>query len=178
MRQLVGETVLQGANREDEVAERMAVMAQTLMPNIGPTMEHFFARHLLEIIRGDVLGAEQIAQGTIGGSREAAVAFADLVGFTRLGGRVAAEDLGAVARRLEAIAADATGKGVRIVKTIGDAVMLTGDAEALLRSCSRSTTPSTPRARSSPRCAAASPSGRSSSATPTSTATPSTSRAG
>jgi adenylate cyclase len=134
MRQLVGETVLQGARREDEVAERMTLMATTLMPNVGPTMEHFFARHLLEIIRGDVLGAEQIAQGTIGGSRDAAVAFADLVGFTRLGGRVAAEDLGAVARRLEAIAADAAGPGVRIVKTIGDAVMLTGEAEPLLTS--------------------------------------------
>ncbi|MDQ3739650.1 MAG: adenylate/guanylate cyclase domain-containing protein, partial [Actinomycetota bacterium] len=44
------------------------------------------------------------------------------------------EDLGAVARRLEAIAADAAEPGVRIVKTIGDAVMLTaGDPECLLR---------------------------------------------
>ena len=46
-----------------------------------------------------------------------------------------AEDLGLVARRLEAIAADAVEPGVRIVKTIGDAVMLTaGDAACLLRS--------------------------------------------
>ena len=135
MRQLVGETVLQGARREDEVAERLVAMATTLLPNVGPTMEHFFARHLLEILRSDVLGAEQIEAGTLAASRDAAIAFADLVGFTRLGGRVAAEDLGAVARRLESVAADTVEPGARIVKTIGDAVMLTAqDGDCLLRS--------------------------------------------
>jgi adenylate cyclase len=105
-----------------------------LLPSVGPTMEHFFARHLLEIIRSDVLDAEQLATGNITGSRDLAVAFADLVGFTRLGGRVPPEDLGAVARRLEALAADVAEPGVRLVKTIGDAVMLTStDPECLLR---------------------------------------------
>ncbi|HEV2062062.1 MAG TPA: adenylate cyclase regulatory domain-containing protein [Solirubrobacteraceae bacterium] len=134
-RQLVGETVLEGARNEDEAAERLAAMARTLLPNMGPTLEHFFARHLLEIIRTDVLGAEQIAAGTIGGAFETTVAFADLVGFTRLGGRVAPEDLGAVARKLEALASEAVAPGVRIVKTIGDAVMLTGSQpEAVVHS--------------------------------------------
>ncbi|MBW3609427.1 MAG: ATP-binding protein, partial [Actinobacteria bacterium] len=50
----------------------------------------------------DVLGAEQLETGRIGGAFETSVAFADLVGFTRLGGRVAPEDLGAVARKLAA----------------------------------------------------------------------------
>ena len=135
MRQLVGEAVLRDAADEEQAAERLVQSAEVLMPGIGPTMEHFFARHLLELVRSDVLDAEQIASGTIGVSRETAVAFADLVGFTRLGGRVPAEDLGAVARRLEAITVDAVEPGVRLVKTIGDAVMLTaGDPACLLRS--------------------------------------------
>jgi adenylate cyclase len=134
MRQLVGEAVLREAGDEDEAARRLVAVTEMLMPGLGPTMEHFFARHLLEIIRADVIDAEQLATGNIGGARETAVAFADLVGFTRLGGRVAAEDLGAVARRLEAIAIDTVVPGVRLVKTIGDAVMLTAtDAELLLR---------------------------------------------
>jgi adenylate cyclase len=134
MRQLVGEAVLREAEDEEQAAERLVSTAQMLMPGIGPTMEHFFARHLLEIIRSDVLDAEQLETGTIGAARETAVAFADLVGFTRLGGRVAPEDLGAVARRLEALALDAVEPGVRLVKTIGDAVMLTaGDPACLLR---------------------------------------------
>jgi adenylate cyclase len=133
MRQMVGEAVLRDARDEDEAARRLVAVTEMLMPGLGPTMEHFFARHLLEIIRADVLDAEQLATGNIGGARETAVAFADLVGFTRLGGRVPAEDLGAVARRLEAIAIDTVVPGVRLVKTIGDAVMLTSsDTECLL----------------------------------------------
>ena len=135
MRQMVADAVLRETRTEDEAAERMVLAARTLMPTIGPTMEHFFARHLLELIRSDVLDSEQLRSGRIGVSRETAVAFADLVGFTRLGGRVAAEDLGSIARRLEAIAEATLDPGVRIVKTIGDAVMLSaGDAECLLRS--------------------------------------------
>jgi adenylate cyclase len=134
MRQLVGETFIQEGDTEDEAAERLATAARGLLPAIGPTMEHFFARHLLEIIRNDVVGAEQLATGRIGGSRETAVAFADLVGFTRLGGRVAPEDLGAIARRLEARASDAVEGDARIVKTIGDAVMLSSaKPDALVR---------------------------------------------
>ncbi|HEX2084219.1 MAG TPA: adenylate cyclase regulatory domain-containing protein [Solirubrobacteraceae bacterium] len=134
MRQLVGEAVLREAGDEEQAAQRLVEVARMLMPGLGPTMEHFFARHLLEIIRSDVLDAEQLESGTIGAARETAVGFADLVGFTRLGGRVPAEDLGAVARRLEALALDTVHPGVRLVKTIGDAVMLTAaDAEGLLR---------------------------------------------
>jgi adenylate cyclase len=135
MRQLVGEAVLRDAPDEEQAAERLAGAARMLLPGIGPTMEHFFARHLLEIIRSDVLDAAQLESGTIAAARETAIAFADLVGFTRLGGRVPAEDLGAVARRLEALAVDTIEPGVRLVKTIGDAVMLSAsDPACLLRS--------------------------------------------
>ena len=135
MRQLVGQAFIEEGDDEERAAERLAAAAEGLMPFVGPTLEHFFARHMLELIRGDVLGAEQLAAGQVGGARETAVAFADLVGFTRLGGRVAPEDLGAVARRLEAIASDTIDPDVRIVKTIGDAVMLTsGNAERLVHS--------------------------------------------
>jgi adenylate cyclase len=135
MRQMVGEAVLRDVADEEEAAYRLVAAAQMLLPGIGPTMEHFFARHLLEIVRSDVLDTEQLRDGQIGRPREVAVAFADLVGFTRLGGRVAPEDLGALARRLDAITADTIESGVRIVKTIGDAVMLSaGDTECLLRS--------------------------------------------
>ena len=133
MRQLVGEAVIKPGAAEDEAAEGLAAAARTLLPTVGPAMEHFFGLHLLELIRSDVLGAEQLASGEIGGARETTVAFADLVGFTRLGGDVPAEDLGAIARRLEAVASEAIGDDVKIVKTIGDAVMLScGDPARLV----------------------------------------------
>ena len=132
MRQLVGEAFLRENDREDEAADRLADATRTLLPNAGPTLEYFFAQHLLELIRTDVLDSEQLAAGQIGRQRDTAVAFADLVGFTRLGGRVPAEDLGAIARRLEALAEEALEPPVRIVKTIGDAVMLTSTDPAAL----------------------------------------------
>ena len=52
------------------------------------------------------------------------VCFADLVGFTRLGERVPPSELSAAARRLSDLAVEVTRKPVRLVKTIGDAVML------------------------------------------------------
>ena len=49
---------------------------------------------------------------------------ADLVGFTALGESVPVEELGGVAGRLSRLAAEACDPPVRIVKLIGDAVML------------------------------------------------------
>ena len=51
--------------------------------------------------------------------------FADLVGFTRLGEEVPPDELSRLAVRLEALASDAAEPPVRLVKTIGDAAMLT-----------------------------------------------------
>jgi adenylate cyclase len=125
MRTMVGQAFLSEGAREDEAAERLAAATKLLLPNVGPALEYFFAQHLLELIRTDVLDSDQLATGTVSRARDTGVAFADLVGFTRLGGQVPAEDLGGVARRLESLADRAIEQPVRLVKTIGDAVMLT-----------------------------------------------------
>lgn len=52
------------------------------------------------------------------------VCFADLVGFTRLGERVAPADLSIAGRRLTELAVAVARPPVRLVKTIGDAAML------------------------------------------------------
>jgi adenylate cyclase len=51
------------------------------------------------------------------------VCFADLVGFTTLGGEVGVEELGTVARGLAELAGDVARPPVWLVKTIGDAAM-------------------------------------------------------
>ena len=94
------------------------------------------------------------------------VGFCDLVGFTRLGEGVPAADLGAIATRLAALAAEVAEPPVRLVKTIGDAAMFVAPKPAPLLdaalapdggggrprgSTSRSSTPAPPTAR---RCAA------------------------
>ena len=65
--------------------------------------------------------------------QELSFCFADLVGFTSLGESVPADELGAVAQRLEELAIEVADPPVRLVKTIGDAVMLSSrDNDALL----------------------------------------------
>jgi adenylate cyclase len=59
----------------------------------------------------------------VAGSQELAVCFADLVGFTRLGGQVELTELGMVAGRLARLAASVVEAPVRLIKTIGDAAM-------------------------------------------------------
>ena len=57
-------------------------------------------------------------------SPEIAVCFADLVGFTKLGERLEPTELGAVTSKLGELASGVASGPVRIVKLIGDAVML------------------------------------------------------
>ena len=64
----------------------------------------------------------------LGGGRaglETAIAFADLVGFTKLGERLDPAELGDLTDELSNMASEVAGGPVRLVKLIGDAVMLT-----------------------------------------------------
>jgi adenylate cyclase len=75
------------------------------------------------VIRTDAITQEQRRTGVLD-TQQAVVAFADLVGFTELGESVPVEELGSVAGRLSHLAGDTCEPPVRIVKLIGDAVML------------------------------------------------------
>ena len=123
-RTLVGGTFLEPGLSEDEAAERLLNATQALLPTIGPTLEQLFALHLLELLRTDVVGETELQSGRLGGARHRTVAFADLVGFTRLGEELPVEHVGRVAARLEAIASERVEAPVTLVKTVGDAVML------------------------------------------------------
>src|SRR5439155_1109642 len=81
----------------------------------------------------EVLSAAEREAGRLPGARDVAVGFADLVGFTRIGEEVPPDELGRVADRLETLAAERIAPPVRLVKTIGDAVMLVSpDTPALV----------------------------------------------
>jgi len=118
---------------EQELSARYAAVSEQLVPQLADSMQRIFTMHLQEQIRNDAIGRAELAHGRIAGATEATVAFADLVGFTKLGEQIPAEELGAIARRLLDLATEAAHPPVRVVKTIGDAVMLVSpDASALL----------------------------------------------
>jgi adenylate cyclase len=124
-RQAAVEVALAQGTTEREAALFWASAAEYLLPNTTRVVELAFEAHLRRQVREIYIGATDIVAGRTPGAQEISVAFADLVGFTRLGQAVTAEDLGKVARRLEETAAGALEPGVSIIKTIGDAVMLT-----------------------------------------------------
>ena len=62
--------------------------------------------HTRENLRQQIIDAEELATGRRSDVVEISVGFCDLVGFTRLGEGVPAADLGAIATRLAALAAD------------------------------------------------------------------------
>jgi adenylate cyclase len=123
-RELIIRTLTQPGDTERDVALRFAAAAEYMLPLAGPTVVYALQAHLLEQIRRDVIGATDLASGELGGTVELTVCFADLVEFTRLGEEIAPEELGMVAGRLEEMATAVAQPPVRLVKTIGDAVML------------------------------------------------------
>jgi adenylate cyclase len=69
----------------------------------------------------------------VSGSDEVTVAFADLVGFTRLGESLEIEQIGDLTGKLFELASDAARPPVRLVKMIGDAAMFASlESEPLL----------------------------------------------
>jgi adenylate cyclase len=124
IRTLVGQTFLQGGTDEAELAARLEAVTELLLPLAGPWIEYVFSLHLREMLRQEVVTAEQLSSGSLGEARDHAIAFADLVGFTELGETIPSEELGSVAGRLSRLAEEAVEPPVKIVKEIGDAVML------------------------------------------------------
>jgi adenylate cyclase len=143
VRTLVGQTFLEGGTDEEELATRLEAVAKVLMPLAGPWLEYVFSLHMREALRQEVVTADQLATGRLGQGRETAVAFADLVGFTELGETIPSEELGSVAGRLSRLAEEVIEPPAKIVKEIGDAVMLVspepaGLVDAMLRLVERS----------------------------------------
>ncbi len=116
--------VLEPGLSEAELAQRYAAAVEQMYPLVDPMISSILTLHLRHATQAEVVNALERSGGELPGSREVAVAFADLVGFTRLGEEVPPDELGRLAARLEALAGEVAEPPVRLVKTIGDAAML------------------------------------------------------
>ncbi len=120
---------------ELELAEEYGRAVAELYPLLDPVVNHVLKLHLRHATQSQVISEMERRGGQLPGSREIAVCFADLVGFTRIGEEVSPPELGRLALRLEAMAGDLTVAPARLVKTIGDAAMLAStEPHALLDS--------------------------------------------
>jgi adenylate cyclase len=118
-----------------EMAEEMEGLARELLPLASPIMDAMHQRFLAHFVEQDVVGhMEMDLEGALDlGRLRVVIAFADLAGYTRL-----TEELGdelavdAVERFVEAVE-NTLPDDARIVKTIGDEVMIVGsDAGGLV----------------------------------------------
>jgi adenylate cyclase len=115
---------LQPGDSEEDVARRFATLAEQLAPAFGPVLVAAYNSHLREAVRRGMIRRAERESGRVRGEEDVAVCFADLVGFTRLGGELEAQELGGVAARFGKLAGEVIRPPVRLVKTIGDAAML------------------------------------------------------
>jgi adenylate cyclase len=110
---------------EYEIATRNAAAARELLPLLTPLMEHTLRLHIREQSRSQLFWQPEGASPNL---RQVWVSFVDMVGFTRLGERIDAHELGRLVTRLNDFALETVTAPVRLVKTIGDAAMLVSPA--------------------------------------------------
>ncbi|MEB3051683.1 adenylate/guanylate cyclase domain-containing protein [Mycolicibacter sp. MYC123] len=133
MRSTVVAAIAEPGITELEIAKRSRDMVAGLAPLLGPFVQDMLMmqlRHQLDI--DEVTEGERRAGAPVPGARQVAVAFADLVGFTRLGEMVPPEELVQLAERLTVLGHDIAVPPVRFIKTIGDAVMFVSPEPAPL----------------------------------------------
>jgi adenylate cyclase len=110
---------------EHALAHRLSEQMAVLGPFVGPALEITVQTHMRDALRSAAItAADRSTHGKVAGARGVTIAFADLVGFTRMGEEMPAEDLDNVASRLEELVTDLVRPPVKFVKSIGDAAML------------------------------------------------------
>lgn len=110
---------------ELDVAVASEALLRQVNPLLGPLIEDMLRLELRRTMETDAVTAGERAEGRpLPGAREVTVAFADLVGFTKLGEAVPPEELEGLANRLVEATHEVVAPPVRFIKSIGDAVML------------------------------------------------------
>ena len=124
MRYTALSTILQPGASELQIAQASQALVSRIAPLLGPMIEDMLFMQLRHMMETEAVNASERAAGApLPGARHITAAFADLVGFTRLGEEVPPEELGQLANRLADLARDVAAPPVRFIKTIGDAAM-------------------------------------------------------
>lgn len=125
----VHEPLMRSGSTGVETAEQMAAISRQILPLAGPVLDQIHQRYLQFFLEQDVVGhmESDLDGSSIDlGRMRVAIAFADLAGYTRLTeeeGELTAVD--AVERFVEAVEATLPDEA-RVIKTIGDEVMVIG----------------------------------------------------
>jgi adenylate cyclase len=132
----VHEPLIREGVPELEMAEQMEDLASALLPLSSPVMDYVHQRFLQHFVEQDVVGhmeSELEDEDVDLGRIRVAIAFADLAGYTRFTEEEGEEEaLSSVERFVEGVT-NTLPEDARVVKTIGDEVMVVGqDVGALV----------------------------------------------
>jgi adenylate cyclase len=125
----VHEPLMRSGSSNIEIGEEMMTLTQELLPLSSPVMEQIHQRYLQHFVEQDVVGhmeSDLESEAIDLGRMRVAIAFADLAGYTRLTeqeGELYAVDV--VERFVEAVESTLP-EDARVIKTIGDEVMVVG----------------------------------------------------
>jgi adenylate cyclase len=125
----VHEPLLRSGAAGVEAASEMHALSREVLPLAGPVMDQLHQRYLQHFVEQDVVGHMESDLGDDSidlGRMRVAIAFADLAGYTRLTeeeGELTALD--AVERFVESVETTLPDEA-RVIKTIGDEVMIVG----------------------------------------------------
>lgn len=131
----VHEPLMRSGATGTETAEEMLALTREVLPLASPMMDHVHQRYLQHFLEQDVVGhmeSDLDDEPLDLGRLRVAITFADLAGYTRLTeeeGELYAVD--AVERFVEAVEVTLP-EEARVIKTIGDEVMIVGSDPATL----------------------------------------------
>ena len=131
----VHEPLMRSGGSGMEMADEMLALSRELLPLSSPVMDHVHQHYLQQFVEQDTIGHMESDLGEEDvdlGRMRVAIAFADLAGYTRLTeeqGELEAVD--AVERFIESVEFTLPDEA-RVIKTIGDEVMVVGSDPAAL----------------------------------------------
>jgi adenylate cyclase len=112
-----------------EIADEMEGLARELLPLASPIMDYVHQRYLGHFLEQDVIGHMESELGDVDrqlGRLKVTIAFADLAGYTKMTEEQGDEEaVSAVERFIKAVETTLP-EDARIIKTIGDEVMVVG----------------------------------------------------
>ena len=107
------------------MAEEMSGLAAELLPLASPIMDRLHQRSLQHFVEQDVVGhLETEGEGAELGRVRVAIAFADLAGYTRLTEEAGEEEAVDIVERFVEAVEETLPDDARVIKTIGDEVMV------------------------------------------------------
>ncbi|HEX4563575.1 MAG TPA: adenylate cyclase regulatory domain-containing protein [Solirubrobacteraceae bacterium] len=133
----VHEPMMRAGVANVEIAEEMEDLARQLMPFVVPILSYMHTRLLAQFVEQDIIGhmeSDFAESSPEQGRLRVAILFADLAGYARLTvERGDEEALGAVERFVEVVQRTLP-SDARVIKTLGDEVMVVGSDPSALAS--------------------------------------------